>query len=174
MRQQSTPGDDGFEAWYTALHPRLITSLAAAFGDQDLAAEAADEAIVRAFERWDTVAAMDSPAGWAYTCAFNVARRRLRRRKVEQRLLRRDRHEDVSAPAGEIWLVVADLPERQRLAVVLRHVGHLREADIAGVMGITRGSVSSTLRAAYASLRGQLERDDAPPVDHITVTGEIS
>lgn len=168
MRQQPRADDDGFEAWYTALHPRLVTSLAAAFGDQDLAAEAADEAIVRAFERWDSVKAMESPVGWTYTCAFNVARRRLRRRRIEQRLLRRDRLDDVGAPAGEIWLVVTGLPERQRLAVVLRHVAHLREADIADVMGITRGSVSSTLRAAYASLRNQLEADETTPAGYIS------
>lgn len=168
MEQRPTPDDQGFEAWYVPLHPRLVASLASALGDQDLAAEAADEAIVRAYERWDSVAAMDSPNGWVYVCAFNIARRKLRRRSTEIRLLGRTRRDPVNAPAGEIWLVVATLPERQRLAVVLRHIAHLREADIGDVMGITRGAVSSTLRAAYASLRTQLETDGAPIVESLS------
>jgi RNA polymerase sigma-70 factor (ECF subfamily) len=52
-----------------------------------------------------------------------------------------------------MWDVVAGLPDRQRQAVVLRHVGQLREEEIAQAMGISRGTVSSTLRAAYKSLR---------------------
>lgn len=152
-----------FESWYQALHGRLVASLASAFGDRDLASEAADEAIVRAYERWDKVAAMASPDGWTYTCAFNVARRKLRRRGFERRVLARSLVEAQPGPAGEIWHVVAELPERQRLAVVLRHVGQLREADIADVMGISRGGVSSTLRAAYSSLRMQLAESERPP-----------
>lgn len=42
-------GDDhDFEQWYLALHPRLASSLTAIAGDVDRAADAADEAFVRA------------------------------------------------------------------------------------------------------------------------------
>ena len=152
-----------FEEWYRALHPRLVTSLGVAFGDSDLAAEAADEAVARAFERWATVSTMASPENWTFTVGFNVARRRLRRRRLERRLFERRRvAETTSGPAGELWLLVAGLPVRQRTAVVLRHVGHLAEQDVASVMGITRGAVSSTLRAAYRSLRLELTDDQMP------------
>jgi len=150
-----TPGD-GFEAWYRDLHPRLVTALVAAFGDVDIAGEAADEAIARACERWSRVSVMASPGGWTYRVAFNVARRRVRRSGHERRLWAGQRPESAPGPAGELWLLVADLPQRQRLAVVLRHVAHLPEAEIASVMGISRGGVSSTLRAAYRSLRLEL------------------
>lgn len=147
---------DGFEAWYRELHPRLVTALVAAFGSVDLAGEAADEAIARAYERWSEVSRMTSPGGWTYRVAFNVARRRMRRTGHERRLLAGERTETAPGPAGELWLLVADLPQRQRLAVVLRHVAHLPEAEVAAVMGISRGGVSSTLRAAYRSLRLEL------------------
>jgi RNA polymerase sigma-70 factor (ECF subfamily) len=150
----------GFEAWYRRVHPRLGTALTLAFGDRDLAQDAADEAVARAYERWHEVSAMASPDGWLYRVAFNVARRRLRRRAIEARLLRRGRQEHAAPPAGELWLVVAGLPERQRLAVVLRHVGQLSEPEIADIMGVARGTVSSTLRAAHHTLRVQLS--DAP------------
>jgi len=123
------------------------------FGDRNVAQDAADEAVARAFEKWASVSVMESPTGWLFRVGFNVARRHLRRRAFEERLLRKTRVDHSPPPAGEVWAVVAELPGRQRQAVVLRHVGHLRETEIAAVMGITRGTVSSTLRAAYRSLR---------------------
>lgn len=156
----NTPEVD-FEAWYRDLHPRLVTALVAGFGSADVARDAADEAIARAFARWDRVSSMASPGGWAYRVAFNVARRRLRRSSHERRLLAATRAEAVAGPAGELWSLVAELPERQRLAVVLRHVGHLPEAEIASMMKISRGGVSSTLRAAYRTLRMELDDETA-------------
>lgn len=153
VRHAQSFGAESFETWYREVHPRLHASIAHAFGDVALAAEATDEAFVRAFERWDRVGHMSAPAGWVYRVAFNDARRRARRRDLEGRVLRRDRPDVVTPPAGELWSVVATLPPRQRHAVVLRHVGQLREAEIGEAMGIARGTVSATLRAAYASLR---------------------
>ncbi|MFN0028771.1 MAG: RNA polymerase sigma factor [Acidimicrobiales bacterium] len=164
------PTED-FEEWYRAVHPRLGTALAYAFGDVEVAQDAADEAVARAFERWDQVSAMASPAGWTYRVAFNVARRRLRRRSIEARLLGSTVPGTVGPPAGELWDIVAALPPRQRRAVLLRHVGQLEEHEIGRVMGITRGTVSSTLRAAYRSLRMELE--EVPAVPAITRTREI-
>lgn len=151
---------DDFERWYRSVHPRLGTSIALAFGDVSLAQDAADEAIARALERWDRVSVMDSPSGWVYRVAFNEARRRVRRNAIEARLLRAQRIEPVQPPEGELWHVVAELPPRQRQAVVLRHVGQLRETEIGDAMGISRGAVSSTLRAAYDSLRVAIDEPD--------------
>ena len=156
--------DAAFEEWYRAIPPRLVASLSVAFGDLDLASECADEAVVRSYERWPRVAAMASPQGWTYRVAFNVARRRLRRRRLEDGAAARARSPGGSSAADELWLPVADLPERQRAAVVLRHVAHLREHEIAEVMGITRGGVSSTLRAAYRTLRIDLSEPAAEEV----------
>lgn len=147
---------DGFEDWYRTVHPRLVTSMAAVFGDPDLAREIADEAIVRAYERWDRVGAMANPAGWVYRVAINVGRRRHRRRSLETRLLRRERIPLVPGPTEDLRLLVADLPPRQQLAVVLRHVGQLSEPEIGEAMGVTRGTVSATLRAAHRTLREHL------------------
>jgi RNA polymerase sigma-70 factor (ECF subfamily) len=148
---------ESFEDWYRSLHPQLVTSLAASIGNAELARDATDEALARAYERWSEVRLMDSPRGWTYRVAFNVARRRLRRRNVEKVLLLRSPiRPHVEGPSGELWQAVAGLPPRQRQAVALRHVGDLAEAEIASVMGISRGGVSSTLRAAYESLRLQL------------------
>lgn len=150
-----------FEVWYRIAHPRLVTLLAASAGDVALGREAADEALARAFERWERVSQMSSPIGWTYKVALNVVRRRARRRALERRLLGRVREEHVPGPTGELWLVVAELPPRQRSAVLLRHVGQLTEQEIAEVMGVARGTVSATLRAAYQRLGAAIGDEQA-------------
>lgn len=151
---------DDFDAWYSGLHPRLVTVLVGVVGDVDVARDAADEALVRALEKWSSVSEMSSPDGWTYRVALNVARRRLRRRALERRLLRRlDVAAVVPGPSGEVWLLVADLGVRQREAVLLRHVAGLTEPEVAEAMGVSRGTVNSTLRAAHGRLRAAVSAD---------------
>ena len=60
----------------------------------------------------------------------------------------------------ELRTAVAALPERQRLAVFLRHYADLDYAAIAETLEIAPGTVGATLSAAYASLRTSLEEAD--------------
>jgi RNA polymerase sigma-70 factor (ECF subfamily) len=62
-----------------------------------------------------------------------------------------------------VWDAVRGLPDRQRLAVVLRYIADLTEADIALVMGVTRGTVASSLATARARLNGLLLDFDPTP-----------
>jgi DNA-directed RNA polymerase specialized sigma24 family protein len=158
------PGPGSFDRWYAREHPRLITTLLLATGEVELAVEGVDEACARALERWDRVGSMESPTGWAFRVALNHARRSARRRALEQRLwFRRPKDTPVPAPAGEIWQLVSVLPPRQREVVVLRHIGDLREAEIAQVLGISRSTVSSTLADAHRRLGHLL--DEQPPTE---------
>ena len=103
---------------------------------------------------------MASPEAWVCQVAINVMRRRLRRRAVESRLLGRHRRPDsadLPVPHPEVWASVRSLPERQRLAIVLRYVGDLPEGDIASIMGVTRGTVAASLAAARERLAVLLE-----------------
>jgi predicted RNA polymerase sigma factor len=54
-----------FEEWYRGTYPQLVAALVLVAGDEELARDAADEAMVRAFERWSRVRSMGSPGGWA-------------------------------------------------------------------------------------------------------------
>lgn len=149
-----------FDAWYVEQRPRVYLSMLAIGGSADLAADATDEAFTRAVAHWKRVRAMDSPGGWTQRVAMNVLKRRLRRRSVENRLLRRSVPQDhEAAPAGEVWDVVRALPERQRIAVVLRYVADLTEPEIAAVMGVARGTVASTLASARERLGQQLRSE---------------
>ncbi|MEM9132414.1 MAG: sigma factor [Actinomycetota bacterium] len=72
------------------LHGPLIRALTVRTGDRAVAEDLAQEAIMRTWLDWDRVAAMENPRGWVYRIGFNLAasqwRRRLVRRRVEQRL----------------------------------------------------------------------------------------
>jgi DNA-directed RNA polymerase specialized sigma24 family protein len=154
-------GSGDFEHWYVGEHARLLASLLLLSGDRDLAAEATDEALSRALQHWDRVREMDAPAAWTYQVAVNVIRRIGRRRALERRLLwRLAPRAAMSAPGGEVWDLVRSLPDRQRTAVVLRYVADLAEKDIATVMGVTRGTVASTLADARRSLALLLAQPD--------------
>jgi RNA polymerase sigma-70 factor (ECF subfamily) len=155
-------GDSDFEVWYQREHPVLLRALWAMSGDLDLAADAVDEAFSRALERWDRVSAMESPGGWVHTTAVNAYRRSLRRRALEDRLLRRRRPpmEPVARDLDlALWTAVADLPRRQREVIVLRYVTDLPVAAIADALGITEGGASASLAKARRRLAEAVDVD---------------
>jgi RNA polymerase sigma factor (sigma-70 family) len=151
---------ESFEAWYGREHDRMVATLLLATGNFELATESVDEACSRALERWTRVIAMESPTGWVYRVALNHARRIARRQKIEEGLTRKlAPRTDLPASASEIWELVRELSIRQRQVIMLRHVADLPEREIADVLGISRGTVSSTLRDAHQRL-GRLLGDE--------------
>ena len=156
--------DTGFERWYRAEHPRLLSAFTIATGDVEVARDLVDEAFARALARWDAVAAMDSPAGWVHVVATNLLRRRMRRADLERRVLGRRAAEPSPDPpspalAPEVWAAVAALPPRQRAVVALRIVLDLSQDDTARLLGIRPGTVSAALVAARRSLAATLTEE---------------
>lgn len=66
---------------------------------------------------------------------------------------------DTVALRAALVAALGRLPERQRRVVVLRYLADLPEAEVAATLGITPGTVKSTLHRATARLRRLL---DAP------------
>lgn len=165
------PSDEAFAAWYRREHPRVLAVLAVTGGNLDAAKEATAEAFARAFERWDSVSAMASPAGWTYRVSLNELRRAIRRSRREMVLLRAQRPSDV-LPVGDdradVWEAVRQLPQRQRTAVALRYVADMTEQAIADVMDVRVGTVSATLHTArkrLAELLGDTPEGDTETRD---------
>lgn len=142
-----------------ALHARLVGSLCLYLGDAGLAEELAQDAFVRVIERWPSVSTMAAPEAWTYRVAFNLANSRLRRRMAEHRAHQRDRVGPVAACDVDVAEVVAvraaiaDLPPRQRRAVILRFYGDLSIDQVAAAMGCRPGTVKAHLHQAMTSLR---------------------
>lgn len=157
-----------FAQWYEAAYPKLLATMLLVIGDIDEAKEVVDEACLRALVHWSRIGASERPEGWTYRVAYNVFRRRARRRNIERYLLSREPNPtNVPEPAGELWLLVNDLPRRQREVVTLRYVGDLTENEIATTLGIARGTVSRTLGTARKKLADWLA-EPTPPLDKDT------
>lgn len=155
----TTPADDDFDEWYRSSFDRLVRTLAVTIGDVDVAADAVAEAFCRALGRRAATATMANRDGWVYRTALNVARRRLRRRVLEERLLRRHGERPAGEPSvsdPQVWAAVRQLPDRQREAIALRYVGQLSESEVAAAMGVAEGTASATLNAARRRLAEML------------------
>ena len=70
--QLSATGD--VASYFRADYARLVRSLALVCGDGDLAADAVQEAFVRAHARWRTIRHYDDPVGWMRRVALNLLR----------------------------------------------------------------------------------------------------
>ena len=82
-------GDEEFDRFCVDAWPRLVAALTLYCGDVHVAEEIAQEALLRAYRRWPTVAAFESPGGWAYRVGINLANSLLRRKQAESRARRR-------------------------------------------------------------------------------------
>lgn len=155
MEADATPDDaeDTFTVWYRAEYRGLLHTLILAIGDADVATDATSEAFARALQRWGRVSLMSSPTGWTYTVALNVARRMVRRARIESIVLRhRPLPPPVRGDALEVWDAVQRLPLRQRTAVALYYLSDLSQRDVAAAMGVAEGTVAATLHEARRRL----------------------
>ena len=71
--------DAAFASWYRNEHPRLLAAMVIVTNDMHVAQDVTAEAFARALAAWNRVSNMESPTGWTYRVALNVARRRARR-----------------------------------------------------------------------------------------------
>lgn len=154
------------------LLPAVVRYATRLLGDPYEAEDVAQEAMLRLWRAapgWRQGEAQIST--WLYRVAGNLCidRHRLRRRRPQQALA--DGH-DPADPAGDVEAgmiaaermaalnaALAELPDRQRQAVVLRHIEGLSNPEIAAVLDIGVEAVESLTargkRALSVALAGQ-------------------
>src|SRR5215204_3014316 len=146
-----------FEAFFLAQHERLFQALYLLTGDRFEADDLAQEALLRAYERWDRVAAMDSPAGYVYRTALNLHRSRLRALMVRaRRVFAAIPAEDLSgtvAVSHDVRRALGQLPRGQREALILVEWLGFASEEAGRVLGIDAASVRGRLHRGRASLR---------------------
>lgn len=152
--------EDVFEDFYRAQRATLLRAVVFALDDPDLGLEATDEALARAYERWDQVRGMRNPAGWVFRVAVNFGRNRLRRRGLERRKPpphepHRPDIEGVADPALDRAL--RRLPVDQRTVIVLRFHLDWSIDDIAAALDCAAGTVKSRLHRGLHRLETMLE-----------------
>lgn len=155
----------GFEVFFLAEHERLFQALYLLTGDRHEADDLAQEALLRAYERWDRVGAMDSPAGYVYRTALNLHRSRIRALVVRARrviaAVPADDHSDQVSASHDVRSALARLPRGQREALVLVEWLGLGSEEAGRVLGIDASSVRGRLHRGRAALRERLgDRDE--------------
>ena len=159
------------------LSPRAYAHAYRVLGDSAEAEDVTQEAMLRLWKQaadWDGARAQAST--WLYRVVANLCTDRLRRRRPEPL-------DEASAPADPARSVEAQLqdtarhdalqaalmrlPERQRQAVVLRHIEGLANPDIAAILDVGVAAVESltsrgkrALTADLAAQRDALGYDD--------------
>jgi RNA polymerase sigma-70 factor (sigma-E family) len=158
-----TPADD-FAAYVRASerrHKRLAFLLT---GDLHEAEDLLQAAYAKTFPHWRKVRTYDAPDAYLRRVMVSLRTswwRRSRHREwpvadlPEQGSLTTD-HAGAVVDNMALLLVLRDLPERQRVAVVLRHWCDLSEADTATAMGCSLGTVKSNTSKGLAHLRTAL------------------
>lgn len=147
-------------AFCASEYPRLVRALSLYCGSREEAEDAAQDALVRACERWRAVATMASPGGWTFRVATNQLRSRYRRSRTAARALARINSPTVpvqdAAEIIDLRDAVARLPKRQRQALLLRHTFSLSTEEAADIMGISQLAVRSLIHRAVTTLRADL------------------
>lgn len=147
-----------FDDFYRSRRDRVARALALTLGDAHLGAEAADEAMTRAYQRWNRVSGYDDPGAWVYRVGLNWATSVLRRRNRAPKPLFEPQHAEIG-PVTEPTVLAAlgALPVNQRAVVICRFYLGLNEAETASALHVRPGTVKSRLHRALAHLRTSLD-----------------
>ena len=144
-----------FETFYRDGYADIARALTVTLGDLDLAQEATDEAMVRAYARWSKIGAYDNPGGWVYRVGLNWARSARRRlTRVVPFHERRVVEPPSTDPAHDAALRNLDIG--LRAVVVCRLLLDWSVDETAAALRIKPGTVKSRLHRALAQLEREL------------------
>jgi RNA polymerase sigma factor (sigma-70 family) len=131
----------------------LVRISALILGSRGLAEEAVHDAVVAVHGRWD---GLEHPGAYLRTAVVNRSREILRRQRPEWSIS----EIGIELPEGLVDLhrSLGRLPERQRVAVVLRFFVDLDDAEIADHLKCRPGTVRSLVSRALNTLRKEMDR----------------
>jgi RNA polymerase sigma-70 factor, ECF subfamily len=164
--ERAAAGDSSAFEEIVREHQSMVFSLACYFlHDAARAEEIAQEAFLRLFQNLGRIESPAHLVQWlrkvTWRCAIDESRKNSHQPSVSL--------EDAPEPAVEqkggdlladrsVRAMVASLPPRPRMMVILRYQEELELAEIAKVMGIPVNTVKSSLNRALGVLRNKLTR----------------
>ena len=134
--------------------------------DRAVAEELVQDAFAALCQRWSSLAAETAAPAYLRRTVVNGARSAHRRQGIVRRHLRAA--EPGTTPPADFAVLLAEehrevvtalrrLPRRQREVLVLRYWANLDAAEIAQALGISRGTVKSTVSRALDALETTLK-----------------
>ena len=149
---------DNLDSLFREHYARLVRALAVVCGQQEAAADAVQEAFVKAHIHWRRIENYDDPVGWIRRVAINQLRdehRRLgRKQRAVEQLKIEERPQAVNWSDGaDVIALLASLPRQQRLTLALFYVEGLGIAEVAHTLRISEGAVKFHLHQGRDRLR---------------------
>nr|WP_297173620.1 sigma-70 family RNA polymerase sigma factor [uncultured Agathobaculum sp.] len=150
-----------FTAAVLDAEPTLYRVAKAMLGNEHDCADAAQQAILRAWERLETLKKPKYFKTWLTRILINEcsAMLRLRRRLAPYEAAAA---EAIPTPAADdysdLHTALLSLDTKYRLPVVLYYLEGFKTREIAGMLGVPEGTVKTRLRVAREQLRKNLER----------------
>jgi RNA polymerase sigma-70 factor, ECF subfamily len=147
------------DSLFRAHYGRLVRALTVACGDPEVAADAVQEAFVKAHLHWRRIQHYDDPVGWVRRVAINRLRDDHRQQSRKGLALARLAGQPVFEAveqhgfASDLPTILAQLPRQQRLAMALFYVDELSIAEVASALKVSEGAVKSYLHQGRARLR---------------------
>ncbi len=152
--------------WHSARLMRALTMISL---DREVAADAAQEAFIQLYLRWDRFDEYRDPVAWLYRVGINRCKDYRRFVSRTARVIERLRSQSDPETRGdctEEWTRDLDfatlfrsLSKRQRIAATLYYLNDLSVEEIARIMGLSEGTVNSHLHRARETLRGLVEAE---------------
>ena len=160
MATRSRERVPGFAEPVEARSTALLRLAYAVVGDEQLAQDLLQEALVKVYVAWPRLRDPSEAEAYVRRTIVTTAISWRRRRSFHEPPV--DVLPDLGGDADQsdrlathdvLWQQVRGLPPRQRTALVLRYYEDLSEAETAELMGCSTGTVKSQLSAALCKLR---------------------
>lgn len=156
-----------FREIVVATAPSLFRLAARLLGSEQEAEDVLQDSYMKAWDamkqgKFDERARVDT---WLYrivtNCALDALRRRRRARTsgpLSLDLPDPGQRTDRGAALRELASWLADLPEDQQAAIVLKEMDGMKSAEIGEILGCSEGAVEQKLLRARTTLRGRMDR----------------
>ena len=137
-------------------------------GDRHTAEDVVQIALAKTALGWSRVRRKENPEGYVRRAIVNTHLNAMRRkpwREQPREFMPDDalarRAEEELDDRDAMWAALAGLPPKQRAVLVLRYYEDLSEADIADVLGCSRGTVKSQAAKGLLHLREIVAKENA-------------
>jgi RNA polymerase sigma-70 factor (sigma-E family) len=157
------PGEPSFREYVATRSASLLRMAYLLTHNRADAEDLVQAALAKAYQAWDRIEDRGAVDGYVRRAMVNTHISWWRRRRVEEYPTDDIPEQAVADHAGDSELqdtlrrAIERLPRRMRAAVVLRYYEDMSEAEIADVLGVSQGTVKSTVSRAVAKLRMDAE-----------------
>jgi RNA polymerase sigma-70 factor (ECF subfamily) len=168
--------DAEFEAFVRRYEDVVFATAVRLLGNRTEAEDVAQTVFLKAFERFEQIGTSPTAGGWLKTVTTNLCLNHLSRYRKRWRLFSElaregestddvvaeavgpDRAVDVERAdeAMRIGRALADLPDHQRVPLVLFHFEGLSYQEIAAVLHVSQGKLKTDMHRARLALKGVL------------------